>query len=57
MWTHVRAAMTVADEAFVYDNSDAVRPYRLLAVFRFGRPVLETGWPAWAPVELTAAPS
>lgn len=54
LWTHVAAAVPAADEVFVYDNSDAKRPYRRVAHFRSGRPVTPPDWPDWAPAALRA---
>ena len=45
---NLRAAIPLADEAFVFDNSSYDRPYRVLAVYRGGRLVSQhPPLPAW----------
>jgi predicted ABC-type ATPase len=55
LWPHVAAAIPVADEVFVYDNSHAKRPYRIVAQLRDGRPVVTATWPRWTPAVLRRA--
>ena len=57
LWTHVADALAMANELHVYDNSDAARPYRLVASYRDGQPVMASDWPVWAPAELRTLPS
>lgn len=52
LWGHIRAAIAVAGEAHVYDNTNAADPYRLVATYRDGRLVGAPRWPAWAPEDL-----
>jgi predicted ABC-type ATPase len=54
LWAHVAMAAPGADEVFVYDNSNASRPFQLVAHLRDGRPVGAAAWPGWAPPELRA---
>lgn len=53
LWSHVARAIALVPAAFVYDNSSAREPFRLVASFRNGRRIAETDWPAWTPVELS----
>lgn len=48
LWIIVTAMATAADSAFVYDNSNEVRP-RLLARMSAGEPTLLVDWPTWTP--------
>jgi predicted ABC-type ATPase len=52
LWTHVAAAIRMTSSAFVYDNTDIDRPFRIVATFRNGQLVESTGWPTWAPAPL-----
>lgn len=52
LWTHVAAAIHVADVADVFDNSRARTPFRLCATYAHGVTVGPTSWPAWAPAAL-----
>ena len=36
LWGHLHAAIELVDEARVYDNSRARRPFRLIASYRHG---------------------
>ena len=56
LWTHVADALSLANELHVYDNSDAARPYRLVASYRDGQPAMTPAWPVWAPAELRDLP-
>jgi predicted ABC-type ATPase len=49
LFTHVAEAVGLCDEAIVYDNSRAERPYRQVALFLHGRPVGVPTWPPWIP--------
>jgi len=55
LWDLVRAAIAIADETYVYDNSRAAEPFRLVARFSAGRLEGRAEWPAWAPESLTAS--
>ena len=52
LWTLVVQARTLAERTYVYDNSSAVTPLRLIASYERGEPVGTPDWPAWTPVEL-----
>lgn len=54
LWALVAQAIGVADAAFVYDNSSASSPFRLVATYERGHLVGEPDWPAWTPVALLA---
>lgn len=47
LWGHLRAAVAVADDAWVYDNSRAASPLRVVAQFVSGQLVTAPTWPAW----------
>ena len=55
LWSHVAAAINVADHTLVYDNTRAARPLRLLASYTFGRQVGTPDWPSWTPDDLRHA--
>jgi predicted ABC-type ATPase len=48
LWPLVAEALTLADEGFVYDNSSARAPYRIVARFESGTLIGDTDWPTWA---------
>ncbi len=52
LWTHLSNAVPNVDEAILYDNSRAHRPYRQVALFSDGQLVGQADWPAWAPDQL-----
>jgi predicted ABC-type ATPase len=52
LWVHVAEAITLAHETFVYDNTTAARPFRLVARFERGQLAGAAAWPAWAPPAL-----
>jgi predicted ABC-type ATPase len=52
LWGHLREAIMLADETFVYDNSLAAHPFRRVAAFSQGRLVGSADWPEWTPHEL-----
>ena len=52
LWSHVAQAIGIADETIVYDNSSATKPFRIVAAYRSGKSVQQSGWPRWAPAEL-----
>jgi predicted ABC-type ATPase len=49
LWQHVSEAVDVVQETAFYDNSRAAVPYRVVARYEDGRPVIETRWPMWTP--------
>jgi predicted ABC-type ATPase len=53
LWPQVAAAIAIADELVVYDNSRARRPFRVVARYRDGAAVKAPDWPPWAPGELS----
>ena len=53
IWTHVVQAVTMVDEAVIYDNTSARAPFRVIARFRFGHLIGSPDWPRWIPGELT----
>jgi predicted ABC-type ATPase len=54
LWPLVAEAIAIADESFVYDNTSAGKPHRLIATFLTGRISGKADWPAWAPQALQA---
>lgn len=52
LWIYLADAIGRADEAFVYDNSRAALPFRLVATFLGGRLVGHADWPVWTPGEI-----
>lgn len=52
LWRLVRAAIELADETEVLDNSRAQAPFRTVARFLRGTRIGESHWPTWAPQEL-----
>lgn len=52
LWPLVAEAIQRADETYVYDNSRAATPLRLIAHVTHGRLVGEADWPRWAPAPL-----
>lgn len=55
LWRHLRDAIAVADEAYVYDNTRAAEPFRRVAAFVDGHVVGTPDWPAWTPADLRGA--
>lgn len=55
LWPLVATAIGVVDNATVYDNSRAQRPFRVVAVFEHGFAIGEPAWPAWTPEALRNA--
>jgi predicted ABC-type ATPase len=53
MWDLVVQGRALAHRTYVYDNSRAARPLRLIASYEHGRPVGTAGWPDWAPEGLS----
>ncbi|MFP5225860.1 MAG: zeta toxin family protein [Actinomycetota bacterium] len=54
LWGHLARAITVVEQARVYDNSAASKPFRPVAEFERGAS-LWADWPAWMPAELQQA--
>ena len=55
LWALVAAAIRIADDAIVYDNSAAATPFRPVCSFNHGHPVRPAVWPSWTPEDLRAA--
>lgn len=49
LWPLVASALDVADFAFVYDNSRAEAPFRVVARYEHGLTIGNPDWPAWTP--------
>ena len=56
LWRLVAEANAFADEAVVYDNSSARRPFTVVARYRRGEALGEPAWPAWTPDPLSGQP-
>ena len=52
LWSHVAAALEIADVGEVLDNSCPRRPFRLCATYLHGAPVGSPSWPTWVPAPL-----
>ena len=52
LWTLVRQAIPLADEAEILDNSRAAAPFRRIARYTRGRRIAAADWPVWTPPEL-----
>lgn len=52
LWAYVAAAVALAHETFVYDNTSARQPFRVIARFERGRIAGPAEWPVWAPEPL-----
>jgi predicted ABC-type ATPase len=55
LWHHLRDAIGFVDEAHVYDNTQAARPFRLVATYLNGHRTGSPQWPPWTPPELRDA--
>lgn len=55
LWTHVGAAIQLADRTEVFDNSSARAPFRLTATYVHGTVIGSATWPTWAPPTLRRA--
>jgi len=55
LWRYVGSAVEIVDEAAVYDNTRAARPFRVVARYRGGHLVGSPVWPGWIPEEMRAA--
>jgi predicted ABC-type ATPase len=54
LWSLVVEAISLVDEAKVYDNSSASTPFRVVTSFERGVAVATPHWPRWTPKELRA---
>ncbi len=54
LWRLIAEARHRADRAEFFDNTRAATPFRLVAVYEWGRLVGEPLWPSWTPPALTA---
>lgn len=52
LWAHVAAAIRLAEQARVYDNTRGAAPFRLIAEFERGA-LLWSEWPPWMPEALS----
>ena len=55
LWPLVASAIGVVDNANVYDNSRAGRPFRIVATFEHGSVVGKPDWPRWTPEAIRRA--
>lgn len=55
LWPLVAEAIGVVENAFVYDNTRAARPFRVIARFQRGSLAGEADWPPWTPKALRSA--
>lgn len=49
LWPLIERAIETADEVFVYDNSSARRPFRVVARYQGGETLMED-FPGWSPL-------
>ena len=49
LWVLVAEARALAERTYIYDNSRAATPLRLVASYERGELVGSTDWPAWTP--------
>lgn len=54
LWLLVSQARACADRTYVYDNSTAATPFRLVAQYEHGGLVGEAHYPTWTPPALTS---
>ncbi|MDT7549979.1 MAG: hypothetical protein QOE84_2373 [Actinomycetota bacterium] len=52
LWPLVVQARALADMTYLYDNSTAAQPFRLMASYELGRVLGKPTWAAWTPIEL-----
>lgn len=55
LWELLVEAIGQVDDAYVYDNSKAATPFRVVAAYRGGRLVGTPQWPVWTPAALLDA--
>ena len=53
LWPLLATARQLAHRTTFYDNTTARAPFRPVAVYERGRPVVAPAWPAWTPAALT----
>jgi predicted ABC-type ATPase len=53
LWARIADVISVAEQVRVYDNTEPVTPFRLIAEFERGA-LLWSDWPPWAPCDLAA---
>jgi predicted ABC-type ATPase len=51
LWKNVALGLPLADDVYVYENTSARRPFRLVARYQQGTPVMEPRWPDWSPLK------
>lgn len=49
LWPLIERAIEMADEVFVYDNSSARKPFRIVARYQGGEALMED-FPGWSPL-------
>jgi predicted ABC-type ATPase len=52
LWPLIVQARSLVERTFVYDNSRAATPLRLIATYEYGLLVGSADWPAWTPADL-----
>jgi predicted ABC-type ATPase len=52
LWKLVAQARQLADATYIYDNSTAAQPHRLMASYESGRLLGTPAWAPWTPREL-----
>jgi predicted ABC-type ATPase len=52
LWPLVVAAIPLAAQTNIYDNTSDTRPFREIAIYRGGRPLHSPEWPVWTPEAL-----
>lgn len=52
LWGNLVAAIRVAAQVHVYDNTSASQPFEPVAQFREGKLVQRPSWPTWTPQEM-----
>ncbi|MDJ0396502.1 zeta toxin family protein [Rhodococcus sp. G-MC3] len=52
LWTHLDAAIDIADVVEVFDNGSAQTPFRPCARYTHGALIGPASWPTWAPAAL-----
>lgn len=50
LWGNVEIAVPLADEAALYDNCSAARPFQVVARYQNGNPLGQATFPAWSPL-------
>ncbi len=55
LWPLVAEAIGIVDDAMIYDNSRAARPFRVVATFHHGSTLGVPAWPPWTPAALRQA--